>query len=102
MPGPRGLAGSLDSHPGRHWSPCGRAARSGFRRVLVIGQRSGPANPGTARGLIGDLAAATDLFSAIQHIGKAAAARIVNGHAASVVSNVESQHVGDIDLDSES
>ena len=50
----------------------------------------------------GDLAAATNLFSPVRHIGQSATARIVDGHATPVVDDVERQHVGDIDLDSES
>jgi len=62
---------------------------------------SGPVNRVRLR-WIGDLAAATNLFSAVRHISQAAAPRIVDGHSASVVNDVESQHVGDTDLDGQS
>ena len=113
MPAPSDSAGPLDPAP-EPFGPGPAEARAfdppqGFPVVCsrslqlsVITQRCGPVNPGTARGLIGDLAAATDLFSAVQHIAKAAAARIIDGHAASVVNDVESQHVGDIDFDGQS
>jgi hypothetical protein len=50
----------------------------------------------------GDLAAATNLFSTERHVGQSAAARIVDRHATTVVDDVECQHVGDTDLDSQS
>ena len=51
---------------------------------------------------IGDLAPATNLFRTVRHVGQSAAARIVDGQATTVVDDVERQHVGDIDLDSQS
>jgi len=50
----------------------------------------------------GDLATATNLFSTVGHIGQSATARVVDGHATTIVDNVERQHVGDVDLDSQS
>jgi hypothetical protein len=94
----------------RHWSPAWKPRAydrppplaTPPNRALVIGQRSCPVDPGTALRWIGDLAGAAKLFSAVRHIGQAAVARIVDGYAAAVVADVESQHIGDIDLDSQS
>ena len=89
MPGPWGLAGSLDSYPGSirpvYLSlgfisaprEAGAATElvirkrrcSGIRQVLVIGNRSGPVNPSTALRRIRDFAPATNLFSTVRHIG---------------------------------
>jgi len=89
MPGPWGLAGSLDSYPGSirpvYLSlgfisaprEAGAATElvirkrrcSGIRQVSVIVNRSGPVNPSAALGWTGDFAPATDLFSAVRHIG---------------------------------
>ena len=92
-PRPTALVPGLPSRPG---------VGVGFGGVSVIGQRSGPAHPRTALRWIGDLAAATDLLSAVRHIGQAAATRILDGYATTVVNDVESQHVRDINLDSQS
>ena len=59
-------------------------------------------NPSTALGLISDLTAATDLFGAVRHIRQAATASVIRGHATTVVNDVDSQHVGNVDFDSQS
>jgi hypothetical protein len=64
-------AAPRDQRGNRFGDPASAGARwcCGFRQGLVIGQRSGPANASTALRWIGDLAAATNLFGAVRHIG---------------------------------
>ena len=56
-------------------------------------------NARPAGSLVENFATATNLFGTVLHVRQATAPLISGGHAASVVDDVERQHVRDIDFD---